>query len=140
MLEFLGTKFSFSLTKAQSKFVLMKKATDTEKYQLKITNILLFVPVAALSQSVFNEFSSYQTKKIDNKPVGIPYRNIEIRPYNVPRNTPSFYSELLFTGTNHINLLSDLCMVTYGKCWEWGNGAEMAQFLFCVLLPRHSEL
>jgi len=92
-----NTKFKFSLTKSTNEFVLLKKSSDTEKYELKITEITLLMPIASLSQSVYNEFSSYQTRTLNNKPVGIPYRNIEIRNVTMPRNLASFYSELLFS-------------------------------------------
>ena len=47
----------------------MKETTDTEKYQVKILNIALFVPVAQLSSNVFNEISTILTRK--NEPITV---------------------------------------------------------------------
>jgi len=72
----------------------MKEESDTNTYKLKLLYIALYVPIAQLSQSVASEINSVLTK--DN-PVKIQYRNIEIRPYTIPKDSPSFYSELLFS-------------------------------------------
>ena len=74
----------------------MKETTDTEKYQVKILNIALFVPVAQLSSNVFNEISTILTRKNEPKAISIHYRRIEIRPISLPKNKEEYYSESLF--------------------------------------------
>jgi len=89
-----GTKVSIELDRASDEFVLLKEETDTEKYKLKLLSVLLFVPIAQLSQDVFLEIDSILTKK---KPVGIQYRSLEVRALTIPKNSQNFHSELLFT-------------------------------------------
>jgi len=92
-----GVKLKFELERSKDEFVLMKAKTDTEQYKIKIENITLLMPIAQLTQGVFNEYNSILTRQIDNKPVGISYRKVEIRPLTLPRNSENFYSELLFS-------------------------------------------
>ena len=52
----------------------MKEETDTTKYKVKILNIALYVPVAQLSASVFNEISTILARKSEPKAISIHYR------------------------------------------------------------------
>jgi len=90
----IGTKVKIELDRAKDSFVIMKYAADTNNYKLKLLYIALYMPIAQLSQSVATEINSVLTK--DN-PVKIQYRNIEIRPYTIPKDSPNYYSELLFS-------------------------------------------
>ena len=76
----------FELDRSDDAFIFMTKEDDTEKYCLKILNIALYVPVAQLSVSVFQEINTILTKKNEPKAVGIHYRRIEVRPISLPRN------------------------------------------------------
>lgn len=89
-----GTKVILDLDRAKDSFVLMKEESDTTEYKLKLKHIVLYVPVAQLSQSVALEINSVLTK--DN-PVQIQYRNIEVRTITIATGERSFNSELLFT-------------------------------------------
>lgn len=89
-----GTKVKLELDRAEDKFILMKESTDTTDYKLKLLYIALYMPIASISETVSREISTFLTK--DN-PIKIQYRNIEIRPLTITKNTQSFYSELLFT-------------------------------------------
>jgi len=116
----LGTKLKIELDRAKDSFVLMKEASDTESYKLKLTYIALYMPIGVLSQNVFSEINSLLTKGTENKPVLIQYRNIEVRPLQIPKNTQNFYSELLFTEETPIRLvvvfvLSDSKSGNYSK-------------------------
>jgi len=91
----LGTKFSLDLDRAKDSFVIIKEENDETIYRLKLLSLALYLPVAQLSQTVYSEINSLLTKR--DKPVGIQYRNIEIRPYTISKGTHNFYSELLFT-------------------------------------------
>jgi len=97
-LQFLlkGTKVKLELDRAKDSFVLMKEESDTDNYKLKLLYIALYMPIASISQEVSREINSIITK--DN-PVKIQYRNIEIRPLTITKQTTSFYSELLFSDT-----------------------------------------
>ena len=75
----------------------MKEKTDPAKYQIKITNIALYVPVAQLSSSVFNELSTIMSRKNEPHAISIHYRRIEIRPIGLPKNKEEYYSESLFS-------------------------------------------
>jgi len=92
-----GTKLVIELERSRHEFVLMKKLADTEQYKLKILEIAILMPVAQLTQSVYNEFQSLMATTYKNKPVGISHRKIEIRPLNIPVSSRNFHSELLFS-------------------------------------------
>ena len=91
-----NTKVRFELDRSENDFLIMKEETDSEKYQVKILNIALFVPVAQLSSAVFNEISTILTRKSEPKAISIHYRRIEIRPISLPKNKEEYYSESLF--------------------------------------------
>ena len=71
------TKVQIDLDRTDNSFVIMSEDSDTEEYQLQISNILLFVPVAELSLTVFSEMSSLFSQK--KKSIAIHYRRTEIR-------------------------------------------------------------
>ena len=65
-----------SLDRADDEFVIMRPATDNEKYKILIHDIALYIPIAQLSQSVYDEYNSLLTRTIDSKAnvVNIHYR------------------------------------------------------------------
>ncbi len=73
---------------------------DTEKYQLKILNIALFVPVAQLAAPVFQEINTIMTRKNDPQTIGVHYRRIEVRPINLVPNNEEYNSGTLFTDSD----------------------------------------
>ena len=91
----LDTKFQIHLDRATNEFVLMKEKDDPINYQLKILELILYVPVGKLSDRVSDELNSIQT--IKSKPVTIQFRRIEIRPLSIIQHVQEFHSELLFT-------------------------------------------
>ena len=78
----------------------MKQTGDPEKYELKITNIALYIPVGQLSAAVYQHFNALQTRKIDPLPVVLHYRRIEVRPITFPKNKQEYYSDALFEGSD----------------------------------------
>jgi hypothetical protein len=56
----------------------MSQTGDTEQYKVKILNLSLHVPVAQMSQPVFDEINHVLSKDSDNQ-IAIHYRRIEIR-------------------------------------------------------------
>lgn len=92
-----STKVRIDLQRSSDEFVLMKKPTDNEKYKVKFKKISLYIPIGHLAEGVYHEFNSLLTKTIDNKPVVIPYRKIEIFPVTIPRNSAVYHSQLLFS-------------------------------------------
>jgi hypothetical protein len=60
----------------------MSEVGDNEKYKVKILNLCLHVPVAQMSQIVFNEINSVLSKKEEPNEIAIHFRRIEIR-YNL---------------------------------------------------------
>lgn len=69
-----NTKVKFELDRSEDDFVIMKPENDAEKYKVKILNIALFIPVAQLSASVFNEISTILARKSEPKAISIHYR------------------------------------------------------------------
>ena len=74
-----NTKVKIELDKQSNEFLIMKQTGDAEKYELKITNIALYIPVGQLSAAVYQHFNALQTRKIDPLPVVLHYRRIEVR-------------------------------------------------------------
>ena len=81
-----NTKVKIELDRSENDFLIMKESTDTNNYQVKILNIALFVPVAQLSATVFNEISTILARKSEPKAISIHYRRIEVRPISLPKN------------------------------------------------------
>jgi hypothetical protein len=90
------TKVRIDLEKSENNFVIMKQKGDTEKYKLKFLNICLYVPVAQLSQTVFNEISSVLSRKEEPNEIALHHRRIEVRPITIVKNKIEFYSDSLF--------------------------------------------
>ncbi len=91
-----NTKVRIDLDIADSAFFLMCPKTDSEKYQFKIKNIALFVPVAQLSMPVYQEINSILTRKNEPKSIVIHYRRIEVRPISITKDKEDYYSDSLF--------------------------------------------
>jgi len=88
-----NTKVRIVLTKNKDSFILQCPENDDEKYQVKITNIFLTVPIAQLSQNVYDELSYLMSKK----PVTIQFRKFEVLPISVPKDKQDYQSGDLFT-------------------------------------------
>ena len=85
-------KVKFELDKSSDEFFLLSLKADPEKYKVKILNICLLVPVAQLSQTVYNQISTLHSKQ----DVSIHYRRLEVRPFSLNRNSEEFNSNNLF--------------------------------------------
>ena len=85
-------KIKLELDRTPDEFFLMTLPTDESKYKVKILNIVLFVPVAQLSQNVFNQISTLHTKE----DIAIHYRRLEVRPFSLNRSSEEFNSNNLF--------------------------------------------
>ena len=83
----------FQLTRSKDEFFLMKEATDTENYNVKILSCFLYVPVAQLSSTTFSEIERVLT----SKSVAIHYRKIEIRNISLVAGKEEYNSESLFS-------------------------------------------
>lgn len=92
-----GVKAKFLLTKNNPLFVIQSAASDTKTYAYKILSANLYVPVAQLSLSVYNELSTIMARKHDPKSVAIHFRRLEIRPISLPHSKQDYYSTPLFT-------------------------------------------
>jgi len=92
-----NTKVRIVLTKNKDSFILQCPEDDDEKYQVKITNIFLTVPIAQLSQNVYDELSYLMSKKENTKPVTIQYRKFEVLPISVPKYKQDYQTGDLFT-------------------------------------------
>ncbi len=95
-----NTKVRIDLDKSDDAFFIMCPSDDTEKYQFKIKNIALFVPVAQLSMPVYQEISSILTRKNEPKSIVIHYRRIEVRPISITKDKEDYYSDSLFTDSD----------------------------------------
>lgn len=85
-------KVKIELDRASDEFVLLSQAHDNERYKVKILNIALYVPVAQLSQTVYNQISTLHAKQ----DVAIHYRRLEVRPFSLNRNSEEYNSNNLF--------------------------------------------
>ena len=94
-----GTKIVIELDRSEDEFVILTPKTETEKYQLKLLNVCLYMPIAQLSQSVYQEFSALWTKPKDlqSGAVNIHYRRSEIRTISIASNAQEFNSDVLFS-------------------------------------------
>lgn len=85
-------KVKIELDRTSDEFFLLTQETDTEKYKVKILNIALYVPVAQLSQTVYNQISTLHAKQ----DVAIHFRRLEVRPFSLNRNSEEYNSNNLF--------------------------------------------
>jgi hypothetical protein len=92
------TKVKIELDRSEDAFLLMCDKSDTEKYVVKIANIALFVPVAQLSEPVYQEINSILSGKIP-KSIAIHYRRVEIRNITLPKYKEEYYSDSLFANS-----------------------------------------
>ena len=92
-----GSKIYIELDRACDEFVILRPETDSDKYQIRLLDIALYVPIAQLSQSVFSEYNSLLTRPKDNKPgaANLHFRRSEVRPVSIPVNAQEFYSGCL---------------------------------------------
>ena len=85
-------KVKIELDRTSDEFFLLSLKTDPEKYKVKLLNVCLYVPVAQLSQTVYNQISTLHAKQ----DVAIHYRRLEVRPFSLNRNSEEFNSNNLF--------------------------------------------
>ena len=89
-----GSKISLEFDRSDDEFVILCPSTDTEKYRINLIEFNLYIPVAELSQNVYQEFNALLTKPRESKAgaVNIHYRRSEVRPISIPKNAQEFYS------------------------------------------------
>lgn len=75
--------------------LLVLSSDDSGKYQLKIKEIFLHVPVALLNTTLFNSIES----RLKEKPVLMHYTRTVIAKQEIPHNSTSFTSDNLFLRT-----------------------------------------
>jgi len=95
-----NTKVNFYLERASDDFVLLKPASDTDTYEITLSNLALFCKVGVLSTPMYQELSMRWNKE-DLK---FHYRRIAIRPIGLPRHKQEFYTESLFTEENPVRI------------------------------------
>jgi len=91
-----STKVKILLTKNDPKFFLQCEESDNGSYNFEIVKAALYVPVAQLTLSVYNELSSIMSQKHDPKPVSIHFRRIELRVISLPHSKQDYYSSPMF--------------------------------------------
>ncbi len=91
------TKVKIELDRSDDAFVLMCPKGDNEKYTIKIANIVLFVPVAQLTEPIYREINSILNGNgKQQSSIAIHYRRVEIRNISLPKNKEEYYSDSLF--------------------------------------------
>lgn len=70
----------------------MREANDNEDYKIVITSCNLYIPVAQVSASVYNELNSL----ITSKSIALNFRRTEVRLLAIPREKEEFNSDNLF--------------------------------------------
>jgi hypothetical protein len=94
------TKVRFELDRNDDEFLIFVPETDKEKYKIVIDKMLLYVPVAELSQAVSDEISSILTAKFEAKAISIHYRRIEIRTIPILKDKEEILTESLFADSD----------------------------------------
>lgn len=88
-----GVSVRIILSIAPHDFVLQVPQTDNDKYKLTITDAVLHVPVAAMSQEVYSRFE----KNLTDKAANIYFRRIEMMTKSIPKGQTIYNSETLFS-------------------------------------------
>ena len=97
------TKIKIELDRAPDSFALQCDSTDAEKYRLLLDYTALYIPVAQLSFSVFNELSNLIAKVTDGaytNNVAIHYRRLHIQPCSIPAGNQSYYTKGLLSNSD----------------------------------------
>lgn len=89
-----GSKILLEFDRNDDEFVILRPESDTQKYKINLIDFSLYIPIAELSQNVYDEFNALLTKPRDSKSgvVNIHYRRSEVRPISIPKNAQEFYS------------------------------------------------
>ena len=89
-----GSKISLEFDHSDDEFVILCPASDAEKYKINLIEFNLYIPVAELTQNVYQEFNALLTKPRESKAgaINIHYRRSEVRPISIPKNAQEFYS------------------------------------------------
>jgi hypothetical protein len=93
-----GVKVHFELTLSSQNFLLLHAKDDT-KYKVKLLNIMLYIPVAQISATVYDElFFAWSNNK---EPISFDYRRVDIKNVPIEKGLLEFYSESLYPGALH---------------------------------------
>lgn len=93
-----NTTIRFELDMAPAAFVLQCPDTDKEKYKYEITRAALYIPVAQLSLSVYNELSNLMAKTSEGS-VALHYRRLTVSRTGVQKgNQDHYFQSLLANG------------------------------------------
>lgn len=87
-----GSKVRIELVKNNDAFVINREPNDTENYKIDITDCYLYLPIAQLSASVYNELSNV----LKNKSAALHFRKTEVRVLPIPRDKIEFNSDNLY--------------------------------------------
>jgi len=89
-----GSKILLEFDRNDDEFVILCPESDSEKYKINLIEFNLYIPVAELSQNVYQEFNALLTRPRESKTasVSIHYRRSEVRPISIPKNAQEFYS------------------------------------------------
>lgn len=87
-----GTKISFSLKRTSDTFFLMKNKDDPEVYKVIVSNCVLYVKVAKMSDIIYKQIEARFTQK----PITYQFRKFIVKPINVPFHNQNFVSGNLF--------------------------------------------
>jgi hypothetical protein len=70
---------------------------DTEQYYVELTNVCLYVPLAQLSQNVYNEINAlYSSNPKEPQEVTVHFRKQEVKLISIPKGKSEFVTESLF--------------------------------------------
>ncbi len=88
-----GVSVRVVLTLASSDFVLQVPAEDNGKYKFSLSDVVLHIPVAAMSPEVYARFE----RKLNEKEASIYFKRFEMITKCIPKNTTVYNSETLFS-------------------------------------------
>jgi hypothetical protein len=94
MFLFSDTKVSFNFSRSPDNFFLMKMADDPENYKAVITNCVIYVKVAKMSDTIYRDVFTRFTDGKEN--IKYQFRNLKVTDLKVDWNGVEFLSGPLF--------------------------------------------
>ena len=90
-----GIEVLIELSLNKNEFLVKCPSTDTEKYQLKVKELFLHVPIGILSASLYSSLEA----SLRNTPVLMHYTRTVVNVLEIPTNSLNFTAETIFSRT-----------------------------------------
>ena len=87
-----NTKVDFTLTRSRDEFYLLSQESDTEKYKVKLLNVVLYCPIGIMSDRLTQEIYA----KWEHTPIKYYYTRTVVKSLTMPLSKAEFLSDNLF--------------------------------------------